>query len=94
MANKCDNIFYAYTEDEENKKVIIDFFKSEKVNNTPSGIEVNFISRWTFPEREMDRLYESIPNKDDLYMRCLSFEFGCDYVGYHTCSKYGWEDRL
>ena len=95
MANICDNTLYVYSEDKENLKVIENFFRDwnntdvERFENT---IECYFESRWIFPEGEMNKLYEKIPNKNDLYMRCLSVEYGCLYHALWVCDKDGWRE--
>jgi len=97
MANLCSNDFYAYSEDENNIKTIDNFLKSELYADTEvdkTTIDAWFDSKWTFPEELMNQLYEEIPNKEDVYMRCLSVEYGCDYIGYHKCEENGWYDAL
>ena len=95
MANICDNTFYAYSEDKENLKVIENFFRdwnNTDVKRSENTIECYFESKWIFPEDEMDKLYEKIPNKNDLYMRCLSVEYGCLYHALWVCDKDGWRE--
>lgn len=95
MANICENTFYAYTENEENLKTIEKFFDSwylADVNITDNTIECYFDSKWTFPEEQMKDLYESIPNKEDIYMRCLSVEYGCMYHALWECDEDGWRE--
>ena len=40
----------------------------------------------------MRKLYESIPNKEDIYMRCLSVEYGCMYHALWECDENGWRE--
>ena len=41
----------------------------------------------------MNRLYEGIPNKEDIYMRCLSVEYGCLYHALWICeNEEGWDE--
>ena len=95
MANMCDNTFYAYSEDRNNLKYIKKFLEE----NLEADVEINidtidayFDSKWTFPLDLMDELYKGIPNKNDIYMRCLSVEYGFDYVSYHKCEgEDGWQ---
>ena len=75
MANICDNTFYAYSEDQNNLKVIEDFFED-----------------WGSVDVEMNELYEKLPNKDDIDMRCLSVEYGCLYHALWICDKDGWRE--
>lgn len=95
MANPCDNIFYAYTEDEDNAEVIINFFENwwgASIGDDGASIDVYFESKWTFPEEQMQELFEAIPNKDDIYMRCLSVEYGCMYHALWECDIDGWKE--
>lgn len=96
MANICNNEFYAYSENPENIKTIENFFEEnwgycDIYNVTTEEIEVRFDSKWDFPEEKMDELYSLIPDKENIYMRCLSVEYGCDYVAYWKCNSDGWE---
>ena len=95
MSNICNNTFYAYSEDSSNLKVIKNFFDDwhaaclEEIDNS---IDCYFESKWTFPEAEMNELYEKLPNKDDIYMRCLSVEYGYLYHALWICDKNGWKE--
>lgn len=95
MANICDNQFYAYSEDPENIECILNFFNDwDNVchgESTEDTIELYFESKWEFPEELMQKLFESIPDKSDIYMRCLSVEYGTDYVAYYKCDETGWK---
>lgn len=93
MANICDNVLYAYTEDPKNIETIKEFFDSwhdADCEIDDCDVDVHFGSKWDFPEKEMRELYEFLPNKNDIYMRCLSVEYGCDYVAYWKCDSDGW----
>lgn len=82
MANICENTFYACSEDPKN----IEYIKEFLGNNFEADVDwdndyVNayFDSKWTFPEELMNDMYDNLPNKEDIYMRCLSIEYGCLY---------------
>jgi hypothetical protein len=94
MANICDNTFFAHSECEENLKHIYEFigehFDSDLEYYDGTIVEGYFTSRWVFPEELMKDMFEAMPNKEDIYMRCLSVEYGCDYVAYHKCDENGW----
>lgn len=94
MANICNNEFYAESNSEETlnfiEKFLADNFEVYDINVQDFYIEAWFESKWTFPEEKMGDMYEQIPDKTDLYMRCLSVEYGCDYVDYHKCDEDGW----
>lgn len=95
MANICDNTFYAYSEDPKNINAIEEFFGdwegSSVEDDQENSLDIYFDSKWDFPEEEMNKLYESIPNKEDIYMRCLSVEYGCMYHALWECDKDGWK---
>ena len=92
MANICDNTLKVYSENPVNLKCVESFFKDwgdiEKVDE--ESLEIYFDSKWVFPEEEMNKLYNRLPNKDDIDMTCLSVEWGCFYCQFHTCDKNGW----
>lgn len=93
MANLCDNTFYAYTEDSANIEVIRNFFDKwpgSDYEEDDGQIDVYFSSKWDFPEKEMNDLFNSIPNKNDIYMRCLSVEYGMMYHALWECDEDGW----
>lgn len=95
MANICDNTFYAVSDDENNLTYIAKFlehtFDCVQINEEDFTVEANFYSKWVYPINEMEALFDGLPNKKDIYMRCLSVEYGCDYVAYHTCTNdEGW----
>lgn len=100
MANICENVLYAYSEDEKNldfiKKFIEDNFDADVDYCDDNGIDGYFDSRWTFPEEIMEQMIDELPNKKDetLYLRCLSVEYGCLYHALHICENIedGWQD--
>lgn len=96
MANICDNTFYAQSEDENNLKYIEEFitnkFRYSDVYSDDDFVEAYFDSKWTFPEEVMHELYEGIPNKEDIFMRCLSVEYGNLYHALWVCDKEGWTE--
>lgn len=97
MANVCDNDWYCTSENEENLKVIKEFieneFYGELTYEDSTSLEGFFESRWVFPEEKMQELYELIPDKEDIYMRCLSVELGCLYHTLWICeNEKGWTE--
>lgn len=96
MANICDNTFYVCSTDRKNIDIIIEFFKNwpyTDITYSGESIVIYFDSKWTFPKVEMDKLYELIPNKEDIYMRCLSVEYGTMYHALWECDgKNGWRE--
>lgn len=94
MANICNNLFYAYSEDKNNLNTIKEFFEnweSADIEESDENIDILFDSKWTFPEENMEELFQLIPNKEDIYMRCLSYEFGNEYHALWACENdNGW----
>ena len=95
MSNICDNTFFAYSDDPQNLEVIKDFFENQyeaDLEECDNSIDCYFESKWVFPEVDMDNLYKKIPKKSDIYMRCLSVEYGCLYHALWVCNEDGWEE--
>lgn len=93
MANICSNSFYAYSEDKKNISKIKEFLTTKlkaEIETSEDTVDATFDSRWVFPEELMQQLYIELPNKDDIFMRCLSVEYGQDYVAYWKCDEHGW----
>jgi hypothetical protein len=94
MANICNNELHAYSEDPANKMTIESFFTNKfpgsEILKSEDTIEVFFESKWVFPEKEMNELYESLPNKSDIDISCLSTEWGDYYTAFHVCNEDGW----
>lgn len=97
MANICDNTFYAYTEDSDNyiciKRFLETALKADLYEQDGTTIEATFESKWTFPENLMKELYDNLTNKEDIYMRCLSVEYGCYYHALWVCDEDGWIEK-
>lgn len=93
MANYCCNSFYAYSTDKENLNTIRDYFIDNyyiSVCISSEEIELEFNSKWVFPKDAMDELLELLPNKKDIFMRCLSVEYGNDYHALWKCYGKEW----
>ncbi len=110
MANGCTNMFSAsirnenITEKHEEIYNKIERFLEENTtlyntNLDPSYIEIDFESRWTFPYDAMEKMAEELQEEYPeeckyLYMRCLSYEFGCDYVDYMIYENGEWFSKM
>lgn len=96
MANICDNTFHAYSEVAENLKTIKDFLEGALSADVDwydlEELDAYFDSKWTFPEEIMQELHEKIPDKEHIYMRCLSVEYGCMYHALWECDEDGWKE--
>jgi hypothetical protein len=96
MANICTNDFYAFSNNYENLKYIADFLDThfdETADVDGEFLYAIFESKWTFPEELMEDLYNNLPDKDDIYMRCLSYEFGNEYHELMICDENGWQSK-
>lgn len=96
MANICDNTMYVESETKENLDTVISFFneniKFYDCDANDNCLDIFFDSRWVFPKELMEELFEAIPNKSDIYMRCLSVEYGCMYHALWYCDSDGWHE--
>lgn len=96
MANQCENHLYIESENEENINTILDFMSDHfwpyDSDCNGDGINIIFTSKWIFPEELMNQLYESLPDKSDIHMRCLSVEYGCMYHALWYCDEDGWHE--
>ena len=96
MANICTNTMYVESETRENLDSVITFFNNNLKyydhEDDGDSLYISFDSRWVFPEELMEELFEAIPNKSDIYMRCLSVEYGCMYHALWYCDKDGWHE--
>ncbi|GAB6010464.1 hypothetical protein [Dysgonomonas reticulitermitis] len=101
MANICTNKLYLSTKDRDLrdrlKESIRQSFSCDTVlygNGKVFDCEIEFDSKWTFPQGEMEKLTGGIPRESDLYIRVLSYEFGCEYVGFNIYADGEWRDKF
>lgn len=103
MANICDNKFYftckenfsKYT-DKLNKildeQLDGDVTYAEYHDDEDGGwMEGYFNSKWCFPEEIFEEFLEDGID-DGVYFRCLSEEYGCDYVAMNIFDDNGWRE--
>lgn len=96
MANICNNEFYLTSNDFANIKYTKEWFENSGLDCytefiDDDCIEVNFSSKWTFPDELMQKFADGIPNKEDIYIRVMSIEYGCHY---HEMMIYKGEEWL
>lgn len=97
MANICDNKFTIACNNEEVLKQIIkkledlfsDILDGEITYEQEDFIEGYFESRWCFPDEIFDDFFNEFED-DTIYMRCLSEEYGCQYVAMNVYMDGGW----
>lgn len=101
MANICNNNFFFCCENNCNKYIkifeklkdqLFDFyFEILDFDDNFCSIEGDFESKWTFPSD----VFESLDFKEDdnCYFRCLSEEYGCEYVAMNIFKDGEWWDE-
>jgi hypothetical protein len=101
MANICTNRLYLSTGNEELRDALVESIRQtfdcndvHSFNGEVSESEIEFDSGWTFPHREMEELTKELPQENDLYIRVLSYEFGCEYVGLNVYASGEWHDKF
>ena len=94
MANICDNTLFISSEDEQNIQKALEFLDDYGIfyESDRYSIDVWFETKWTFNESLMSELYDIIPNKSDIFMRCLSVEYGALYHALWVCDENGWSE--
>lgn len=102
MANICDNKFLLANngnDDDFNKirhRLIEEIgyddehFYGEITFDDEETVEGWFESRWVFPD---EKFKEIIPDNLNVYFRCLSEEYGCDYVAMNIYSEGTWSEE-
>ena len=99
MANVCSNLFFCSTTNAENYKKIEEFLITDFLCDyidcgDESFIEAVFDSKWSFPESAFEELFSTFVPDDSLYMRVLSYEFGCEYVSYRIYKNGEWDIKI
>ncbi|MFV0521411.1 MAG: hypothetical protein ACK5MI_03115 [Mangrovibacterium sp.] len=100
MANSCINMLYCRTDNAESYQTILDFlndnFSVDSISEDEDNLflECDFSFRWTFPQKEMEQLSQTLKADQSLYIRCLSYKFGCDYVDYLIYKEGQWQSRI
>jgi hypothetical protein len=102
MANICTNLLYLSTSDNELGKNIVDSIRDSfdcsdgQIHDSKNEYEceMEFESKWTFPDKYMEELTENLSKESNLYIRVLSYEFGCEYVGFNIYAGGEWCDKF
>ena len=98
MANICTNTFYIGCKSEETGNAIIDKLKilltteleGEITYINPLFMEGWFTSNWDFPMYIFEDFFNEF---EDVYMRCLSEEYGNSYVAMNIYRDGNWLDE-
>jgi hypothetical protein len=101
MANICTNKLYLSTGDRQLRDTLVSSlektFNCYDVQSNDCDdfdSEIEFDSRWVFPQDEMEALTKDLPEDNDLYIRVLSYDFCNEYVGYHIYTSGEWCDKF
>ena len=98
MANIATNLFFASTEN-ENDLDRIEAFLNENfgecyIERMDDILKAEFSSRWEYPEKEINKLVDSLEAKNEIYMRILTHELEDEYVSLRKFSQGKWEIKL
>lgn len=97
MANIATNIFHATTankQDLDKIKAFLDDNFDGYINRYADVIDAEFSSRWEYPEKEINKLVDSLEAKNEIYMRILTHELEDEYVSFRKFSQGKWEIKL
>ena len=93
MANIATNIFHATTANKQDLDKIEAFLDDNfngYINRYADIIAAEFSSRWEYPEKEINKLVESLEAKNEIYIRILTYELENEYVSFRTFSQGKW----
>lgn len=97
MANIATNIFHATTankQDLDKVEAFLDDNFDGYINRYANVIDAEFSSRWEYPEKEINKLVDSLEAKNEIYMRILTHELEDEYVSFRKFSQGKWEIKL
>ena len=97
MANIATNIFHATTANKQDLDKIEAFLDDNfngYINRYADIIDAEFSSRWEYPEKEINKLVDSLEAKNEIYMRILTHELEDEYVSFREFSQGKWEIKL
>lgn len=97
MANIATNIFHATTANKQDLDKIEAFLNDNfdgYINRYANVIDAEFSSRWEYPEKEINKLVDSLEAKNEIYMRILTHELEDEYVSFRKFSQGKWEIKL
>ena len=97
MANIATNTFHATTPNKQDLDKIEAFLDDNfdgYINRYADVIDAEFSSRWEYPEKEINKLVDSLEAKNEIYMRILTHELEDEYVSFRKFSQGKWEIKL
>lgn len=93
MANYTTNIFHATTANKQDLDKIEAFLDDNfngYINRYVNIIDAEFSSRWVYPEKEINKMVESLEAKNEIYIRILTYELEEEYVSFRKFSQGEW----
>lgn len=95
MANICNNKMYVCSSNKESLQQIREFMENWRMDSILEEIdeetfEYYFDSNWNFPEKDMQKMTDSIKDTEDLYIKVLSIEEGNYYAEYNVFENGCW----
>lgn len=98
MADYAANLFYASTNNRKDLEKIEQFPEEDMRDSMYVGndciIEGEFLSRYSFPEKEVNDLIASLDAPDELYLRVLTYDLPNEYVSFRIYSNGKWNIKL
>lgn len=98
MANYATNLFFASTANEKDLEKIGRFldenFNDSMYERDNDSIEGEFFSKWCYPKELMDELITSLEDKDNIYIRVLTYEYSSEYVSFRIFSNGEWKIKI
>ena len=98
MADYAANLFYASTNNRKDLEKIEQFLEEDMRDSMYVGddciIEGEFLSRYNFPEKEVNDLIASLDAPDELYLRVLTYDLPNEYVSFRIYSNGKWNIKL
>ena len=64
------------------------------IERSEDMLDAQFSSLWVYPEKEIDKLVESLDAKDEIYIRILTYALKDEYVSFRTFSQGTWNIKF
>ncbi len=98
MADYATNLFFASTENERDldkvEAFLDDNFADCFIERSEDMLDAQFSSLWVYPEKEIDKLVESLDAKDEICIRILTYALKDEYVSFRTFSQGTWNIKF
>ena len=95
MANYASNLLFASTENEKDLEKMAELLRGNffdcNVDWYAEYLDVDFSSKWCYPEGVIDEIISSLEEISKIYIRILSFELASEYVSFRIFSNGEWK---